>query len=253
MAFNQNCLDGKTAIVTGGCSGIGLAIARKFLSHGSNIVIFDRNLEASKPVCEQLRSEFDRKISFYQVDVSSFDDVGKTCESVLNEHSQVEILVNNAGITRDNLLLRMKEEDWDAVLNVNLKSVYNTCQALTRSMMRIKGAKIINIASVVALMGNPGQSNYAASKAGLIGFSKSLAKELASRGVCVNCIAPGYIETKMTDILSDQQKDQILAQIPMKRMGQVDEVAQTALFLASPSSDFITGQVISVDGGMVMR
>lgn len=253
MCTYQACLKEKTAIVTGGSSGIGLAIVREFLSHGANIIIFDRNLEAAREVSEQLREKFTQKIAFYQVDVSDYEAVAKTCKQVLEEFSSVEILVNNAGITRDNLLLRMKEEDWDAVLNVNLKSVYNTCQVLSRPMMRIQGAKIINIASVVGLMGNPGQANYAASKAGLIGFSKSFAKELASRGVCVNCIAPGYIETKMTSSLSEQQKEQILTQIPMKRMGQAKEVAKAALFLASPSSDFITGQVLSVDGGMVMR
>ena len=165
---------------------------------------------------------------------------------------RIDILVNNAGITRDNLLMKMTEEDWDRVIAVNLKSVYNTCQALVRSMLKARNGKIINITSVVGLNGNAGQANYAASKAGMIGFTQSLAKEVASRGICVNCIAPGFIKTPMTGVLTETQKEAIIKQVPMGRLGNPEEIAHAAVFLASSLSDYVTGQVLTVDGGMVM-
>lgn len=246
-------LSEKTAVITGGSSGIGRAIALRFAENGARVAIFDRNVEAGNLVVEELNAiSQSRKAAFYQVDVSDFSSMQAAVKSLLIDFERVDVLVNNAGITRDNLLIRMKESDWDSVLNVNLKSVYNTCHALTRSMMKVKKGKIINIASVVGLTGNPGQVNYAASKAGMIGLSKSLAKELASRHICVNCIAPGYIQTKMTEALTESQKESVLLQIPMGRMGTPKDIANTALFLASELSDYITGKVITVDGGMFM-
>jgi 3-oxoacyl-[acyl-carrier protein] reductase len=246
-------LQDKTAIVTGGSAGIGKAIALKFAQNGAKVVIFGTNEDRGREAVEELKSQVvDSEVYFYQVDVSDTSAVKTTIDAVLKEYGQVDILVNNAGITKDNLFIKMKEEEWDTVLNVNLKSLYNTCQALTRPMMKARGGKIINITSIVGLTGNTGQVNYAASKSGMLGFSKSLAKELARRNICVNCIAPGYIETKMTEILPEQQKDLLKANIPMQRLGKPEDVANTALFLASNMSDFITGQVITVDGGMVM-
>lgn len=246
-------LAGKTAIVTGGNAGIGKAIACKLADHGAKVAIFGTNVERGHLVVEEIQSLSQDSVAiFQQVDVSDSSLVKEAVNEVLENFGKVDILVNNAGITKDNLFIKMKEEDWDTVLNVNLKSVYNVCHALVRTMMKAREGKIINVSSVVGLTGNPGQVNYSASKAGMLGFTKSLAKELAGRGICVNCIAPGYIDTRMTKALSDKQKEEILSQIPMKRMGSVDDIANAALFLASKMSDFITGQVLTVDGGMVM-
>ncbi len=249
----QGFLENRTAIITGGNVGIGKAIATRFVEEGANIALFDINEESGGATVAELQAlNAKARIAFFQVDVSSKESVVKGVGDALEAFEKIDILVNNAGITRDNLILRMKEEDWDAVLNVNLKSVFNTCQALTRSMLKNKRGKIINIASVVGLTGNPGQVNYSASKAGMLGFTKSLAKELASRNICVNCIAPGYIRTRMTDKLNDKQKEDIMATIPLKRMGSTKDIANAAVFLASEMADYITGQVITVDGGMVM-
>lgn len=246
-------LQDKTAIVTGGSAGIGKAIALKFAQNGAKVAIFGTNEERGNKAVEELKAQVgDSEIYFHQVDVSDASAVKTTIDAVLKDFGQVDILVNNAGITKDNLFIKMKEEEWDTVLNVNLKSLYNTCHALTRPMMKARGGKIINITSVVGLTGNTGQVNYAASKSGMLGFSKSLAKELARRNICVNCIAPGYIETQMTEVLPEQQKDDLKANIPMQRLGKPEDIANSALFLASEMSDFITGQVITVDGGMVM-
>lgn len=249
----EQLLKGKVALVTGGNGGIGKAIALRFASQGAKVAIFATNQEKGQLVVDEIFQELgEERARFYQVDVADTEAVKGQVEQVLQDFGQVDVLVNNAGITRDGLFLKMKEEDWDKVLNVNLKSVYNTCHALTRSMMKARGGKIINVTSVSGLIGNPGQVNYSASKAGMLGFTKSLAKELAGRNVCVNCIAPGYIHTAMTEAMTEKQKQEILSAIPMKRMGQVTDIANTALFLASELSDFITGQVITVDGGMVM-
>lgn len=245
----------KVAIVTGGTAGIGKAIALTFGKEGAHVVIFGTNHERGQEVVKSLeaaRSFAEQKFDCKLVNVADKTAVQKAIAEILSSLGKVDILVNNAGITQDGLLMKMEESDWDKVIAVNLKSVYNTCQALVRPMLKARSGKIINISSVVGLMGNAGQTNYAASKAGMIGFSKSLAKEVASRGICVNCIAPGFIVTPMTDALSEEQKEALLKQIPLGRFGQAEEVAKMALFLASPAADYVTGQVWAVDGGMVM-
>jgi 3-oxoacyl-[acyl-carrier protein] reductase len=248
-------LAGKKALITGGTRGIGKAIATLFAEQGASLALFGVNLEKGQATAQQLQSLVTErsKVQFYQVDVADGHQVEKGIEHVYADFGGLDILVNNAGITQDNLLMRLSSEDWDRVLNTNLKSVYNTCHAVVRPMMKQRQGKIINVTSVIGLVGNAGQANYAASKAGVIGFTKSLAKELATRGICVNCIAPGFIETDMTGTLSDQQKTAILAQIPMQRMGQPEDIAKSALYLASSLSDYVTGQVLIVDGGMVMH
>lgn len=247
-------LKGQTALITGGNAGIGKAIAMRFAAEGANIALFATNQERGLLTAQEIRElTGDKvKIEFYQVDVSQTVAVEEAVKKVLEQFGKVDILVNNAGITRDGLLMKMSEEDWDTVIDINLKSVYNTCKALMRFFLKAKKGKVINISSVVGLTGNAGQVNYASSKSGMIGFTKSLAKEVASRGICVNCIAPGFIETPMTDALSDAQRDALLGQIAMGRFGQADEIAQAALFLASLMSNYITGQVLTVDGGMTM-
>jgi 3-oxoacyl-[acyl-carrier protein] reductase len=251
----QQLLKGKAAIVTGGTAGIGKAIAMLFASQGAHVAIFGTNLERGAQSVldlEQARNRPDQKILFFALDISKTKEVEEAIGKLLAEWGKIDILVNNAGITRDNLLMKMSEEDWDRVVEVNLKSLYNTCRALCRPMMKARCGSIINITSVVGLMGNAGQINYAAAKSGMIGFTKSLAKELASRGIRANCIAPGYIETQMTDVLTPQVKEQIVAKIPLSRIGQPKDIANAVLYLASDLSSYITGQVIAVDGGMVM-
>lgn len=248
-------LKGKVALITGGTAGIGKAIACLYAQHGADVVILGTNQERSEQALKEIeasKAEPQQKAACYLVNVSKLKEVDETVEKILKDWGKIDILVNNAGITRDNLLMRMNEEDWDLVIDVNLKSVYNTCRALARPMMKAKGGTIINIASVIGLTGNAGQVNYAASKSGMIGFTKSLAKELASRGVRANCVAPGYIETQMTDGLPAPVKEAILTKIPMSRIGQPRDIAHAALFLASDLASYITGQVITVDGGMVM-
>jgi 3-oxoacyl-[acyl-carrier protein] reductase len=247
-------LKNKNAIITGASSGIGKEIAKVFIQNGANVAIIATNLERltqTKKELEDVKIEKDQKIILKAIDVSSFKDVDEKFSEILNEFSNIDILVNNAGITKDNLLLRMKEEDFDRVIAVNLKSIYSTCKAVIRPMMKAKKGKIINVSSIVGLIGNPGQTNYAASKAGVLGFTKSLAKEVGSRNICVNAIAPGFIETKMTDCLDENLKKEMLKNIPLNRLGHVKDVADLALFLASNMSDYITGQVLRVDGGMV--
>ncbi len=249
-------LKGKVAIVTGGTAGIGREIALHFARHGASVVIFGTNSERAGLVLQELQNvacvkaeqRFDKEL----IDIVDKQAVDEAIERILKAFGRVDILVNNAGITRDGLLMKMKEEDWDAVLDINLKSVFNFCQALIRPMIKAKTGKIVNISSVVGLIGNPGQTNYAASKAGMIGMTKALAKEVASRGICVNCVAPGFVQTTMTDALSDIQKEALLQQIPMRRFGNTQQIADAVLFLASEMSEYITGQVLAVDGGMVM-
>jgi len=246
-------LKGQTALVTGGTAGIGASIAKELASQGAFVIIFGTNPERGSLVVEDMKKQPGCEGAlFLAVNVSSFKEVDEAIKKALEVRPQIDILVNNAGITRDGLLMKMSEEDWDNVMDVNVKSCYNSCRALVRSFLRLKKGKIINISSVVGLTGNAGQVNYAASKAAIIGFTKALAKEVASRNIQVNCIAPGFIETAMTESLTEEQKSATLSQIPMGRMGRSEEIAKTALFLASPSSDYITGQVITVDGGMVM-
>jgi 3-oxoacyl-[acyl-carrier protein] reductase len=245
----------KTVLVTGGTAGIGKAVALKFAKEGASVVIFGTNEERAKSVVEEMGQNSGgegQKFAFKLLDVSDKKAVDGAMKEVVDSVGFIDVLVNNAGITRDGLLMKMSEEDWDVVIAVNLKSVYNMSQALIRSMLKARRGKIVNISSVVGLMGNAGQTNYAASKAGIIGMTQSLAKEVASRGICVNCIAPGFIQTSMTDALSDAQKEVIFKQIPMGRLGLPEEIAEAVLFLSGPESNYITGQVLTVDGGMVM-
>jgi 3-oxoacyl-[acyl-carrier protein] reductase len=245
----------KSVLVTGGTAGIGKAIATLFAEHGANVAIFGTSKERAEQAVaeiEKAKADAQQKVCYFLLDVGKTKEVEDTINKLVAEWGKIDVLVNNAGITRDNLLMRMSEEDWDRVVEVNLKSIYNTCRALCRPMMKARAGSIINITSVVGLTGNAGQVNYSASKAGMIGFTKSLAKELASRGIRANCIAPGYIDTQMTDVLPGPVKEQILAKIPLSRMGQPRDIAHAALYLASDLSGYITGQVIAVDGGMVM-
>ncbi len=243
----------KVAIVTGGTAGIGRATAIKLAEEGAKVTIFGRNEERGAEVVKAIEEKVGPgKARFIKVCVSKTEDVDAAIKQVLDADGQVDVLVNNAGITRDGLLMRLPEDHWDEVIDVNLKSAYNTCRSAVRPMMKAKCGKIINISSVVGLTGNAGQAHYAASKSGLIGFSKSLARELAKRGICVNCVAPGFIQTAMTDALNDGQKDAIKKTIPLSRLGQPEDIAEAVLFLASDQANYITGQVLTVDGGMVM-
>lgn len=247
----DNLLADKIAIVTGATAGIGKTIALKFAAAGARVILFGTNQERGENAVKEIRETVSKNnAEFYAVDVSQFSLVETTIKEILGKYGRVDILVNNAGITKDQLLMRMSEEDWDSVMDINVKSCYNTCHALVRSMMKAKYGKIINMSSVVALKGNVGQANYVASKAAVIGFTKALAREVASRNICVNCLAPGFITTAMTETLPAQAKESLLSNIPLGRFGSTEEVANAALFLASGLSDYITGEVISVDGGM---
>jgi len=247
-------LKGKRALITGGTSGLGKQIALTFAAEGAHVAILGTNLQRAKEVAEKIQAErdaSDQKVWFETLDVSKNAEVKGAVERLLAVWGGVDILVNCAGITRDMLFMKMEEEDWDQVIETNLKSVYNLSHALVRPMMKARYGKIINVASVVGLTGNPGQVNYAASKLGMVGFTRSLAKELATRNINVNCIAPGFFETPMTNGLTDEQKKELLKKVPMGRLGDPKEIAHAAVFLASNMSDYITGQVLTVDGGMI--
>jgi len=245
-------LSGKVALITGSARGIGKAIALELANHGAKIVINDilpKN-EIDKTL-EEIRKSDDRAIGI-RADITIFEEVESMVKEIINKFGKIDILVNNAGITRDSLLIRMKEEDWDAVININLKGTFNCSKTVAKYMLRQKnGGKIVNISSVIGLVGNIGQANYAASKAGIIGFTKSLAKELAVRNINVNAIAPGFIETDMTKRLSEKVKKDLQQQIPLKRLGTVKDIAKVVYFLVSDNANYITGQVINVDGGMI--
>ncbi|KAJ49293.1 3-oxoacyl-[acyl-carrier protein] reductase [Clostridium tetanomorphum] len=245
-------LQGKTAVVTGGSRGIGRAIALKLAEIGANIVVNYRN---SANVVEDIIKEIESrgvKAIAVQGDVSNFKDAEKIIKAAVEEFGSLDILVNNAGITADGLLMRMKEEDFDKVIQVNLKGAFNCIRHASSIMLKQRYGKIINISSVIGITGNAGQANYAAAKAGIIGLTKSAAKELASRGINVNAVAPGFIETDMTDSLSEKVKEGALANIPLKRFGKAEDVAEVVAFLSSDNSSYITGQVLNVDGGMVI-
>lgn len=245
-------LDGRHALVTGASRGIGRAVALAFAAEGASVALnFAGNVAAAEAVRAEIESARGKAI-LVPADVSDENAVEDMVKAVTEAFGSIDILVNNAGITRDGLLLRMKEEDWDAVLNTNLKGVFLCTKAVSKFMMKKRYGRIVNMASVVGVTGNASQANYAAAKAGVIGFTKAMAKELASRGITVNAIAPGFIRSDMTDVLPDKVKEAMLADIPLGRAGEPADVAKAALFLASDQAAYITGQVLKVDGGMVM-
>jgi 3-oxoacyl-[acyl-carrier protein] reductase len=243
-------LEGKVAVVTGGARGIGEAICRRLRGCGARVVVADVDGDGAAKVADALGGP--EAAIGVRVDVSSAESVADMVKAAVEDFSTIDILVNNAGIARDNFVVRLKEEDWDAVLDVNLKGVFHGMKAVLPIMIKQRSGRVINISSVVALIGNPGQSNYAAAKSGVIGLTKSTAKEVASRGITINAIAPGFIETDMTEKLSDAAKEMFLRNIPLRRGGTPDDIARVVLFLASELADYVTGQVINVDGGMVM-
>ena len=244
--------EGQIAVVTGAGRGIGRAIALRFASEGARVACVSRTEENAKKVSDEINALRADSAKAYAVDVSDHDAVQKTGARILEEFGRTDILVNNAGMTRDALMMRMSVEDWDAVINTNLRGSFSFSQALVRAMTKQRSGRIINISSVIGLMGNAGQTNYAASKAGLIGLTKSLARELASRNITVNAVAPGFVITDMTAGLSDQVKDTIHSKIPLGRTGTPEEIAAAVVFLASPEAAYITGQVLPIDGGIVM-
>lgn len=244
---------GRVALVTGGSRGIGKAIALRLAQEGADVAIAYRsNEDAANEVAEQVRKA-GVKCEIFKADVSSPDDVQTLFKSVTEAFGRLDILVNNAGLTRDNLMMRMKDAEFDEVLDTNLRGTYLCTKAALRPMVRARWGRIINISSVVGLLGNAGQANYAASKAGIIGFTKSVAREVAQRGITANAIAPGYVETELTGELSEKIKSQILGQVPVGRFGEPEEVAEAVAFLAGESAGYITGQTLAVDGGMVMH
>ena len=243
-------LKGKTALITGAARGIGKAIALKFASEGANVAFSDLNRDEHMENTEKELLALGVQAKGYASNAASFEDSQKLADEVLKDFGRIDILVNNAGITRDNLLLRMTEQDWDAVITVNLKSVFNLTKAVQRIMIKQRGGSIINMSSVVGVNGNAGQSNYSASKAGMIGFTKSIAQELGSRNIRCNAIAPGFIETEMTHKLPEDVRKEWIKTIPLRRPGKPEDVANVATFLASELSSYVTGQVINVCGGM---
>lgn len=243
-------LQGKVAIITGATRGIGKGIAEKFAKEGANVAFTYRSSVEKAQLLEQALTALGVQAKGYQSDAASFDDSVALAKQVQKDFGTIDILVNNAGVTQDNLLLRMREEQWDTVMNVNLKSVYNLTKQVLRPMLKKRKGSIINISSVVGMKGNAGQANYAASKAGIIAFSKSVAQELGSRNIRCNVVAPGFIETDMTEELTEKVKESYLASIPLKRLGSCEEVADVCVFLASDMSNYVSGQTISVCGAM---
>ena len=244
-------LDGKKAVVTGAGRGIGKAVAVTLAQAGADVVCLSRTQANVDETATEIR-DLGRQAWAFAVDVADAASSQEAATAILKETGSIDILVNNAGVTRDDLLMRMSEEAWDTVMDTNLKGAFTLCKAFARTFMKQRSGRIINIASVIGLMGNAGQANYAASKAGLIGFTKSIARELSSRGVTCNAIAPGFIETDMTAALNQSQRQAILEKIPLNRLGQVEDIAQAVVYLAGPGAGYITGQVLTVDGEMVM-
>jgi 3-oxoacyl-[acyl-carrier protein] reductase len=244
-------LEGKVALVTGAAQGIGRVVALLLAQKGADIAVSDINLEKAKETAKEIEA-IGRRTMAIQVDVAILNDVERMVEAILERFGQIDILVNNAGIARDKLILRMTEEEWDAVLNVNLKGTFHCTKVVIKHMSKQRRGKIVNIASVVGEMGNVGQANYSASKAGVIGFTKTIAREFAQRGINVNAIAPGFIDTPMTEVLPERAKEELRRMIPMERLGRPEDVAEAVLFLVSESSSYITGQVLNVNGGIYM-
>jgi 3-oxoacyl-[acyl-carrier protein] reductase len=247
----MNALANQVAVVTGAGRGIGRAIALKFAGAGADVVCVSRTAENSEKVAGEVRA-LGRKAWAHAVDVADAKAVANSAEKILGEAARIDVLVNNAGITRDGLIMRMSEEDWDTVLNTNLRGAFSFTKAFSRAFIKQRSGRIINVASVIGLIGNAGQCNYAASKAALIGFTKSVARELASRGITVNALAPGFIETDMTAGIDPKMREELVKRIPLNRLGKAEDIAEAALFLASPAASYVTGQVLTVDGGMVM-
>ena len=241
----------KVVLVTGSTRGIGRQIATSFAREGAQVIIIGRNQELAHQVRDEIVGQ-GLKADSFACDVTSLENVQEIINKILDKYRGIDILINNAGITKDNLLLRMSESDWDDVINVNLKGVFNCTKVVAKVMLKARKGKIINISSIIGITGNIGQANYAASKAGMIGFTKSVAQEFASRGITANAVAPGYIETDMTAQLKSSAQEELLKMIPLGRFGQPEDVAQTCLFLASDAANYITGQTIVVDGGMAI-
>mgnify|MGYP006297053523 CR=1 FL=1 len=247
----MGCLDGRSALITGASRGIGRAIAVRLARDGADVAGLDVDVDPLQGTAE-LVEEQDCRFLGIEADVTDLGQMQDAVKQTTEAFGSLDVLVNNAGITRDNLLIRMSEEDWDSVISINLTGVFNGVKAAARQMMRQKNGSIVNISSVVGLLGNPGQVNYSASKAGVLGVTKSTAREVAKRGVRVNAVAPGYIQTRMTEELSDDAREALMEQIPLQQLGEPEDVANAVLFLASDASSYLTGQVISVDGGMAM-
>ena len=250
--INKNDIEGKVAIVTGSSRGIGKEVAVQLACFGAKVVLCGTNETLLKAVQEELQEQFNADCFYVVVDVSDSKQVAVLIDNTLQKYGCIDILVNNAGITSDTLLLRMSELDWDRVIDINLKGVFLCTKAVLKPMMKARKGRIINVSSVVGLIGNPGQANYAASKSGIIGFTKSVAREVASRQITVNVVAPGYIKTDMTNVLSDKVVEEACKSIPQSRLGEPKDIANLILFLTSEQSSYITGQVINVDGGLAM-
>lgn len=243
-------LKGNVAIITGGTRGIGRGILNAFAAAGADICFLARNPDLAAQIESEV-SAYGVRCTYFKADVTDFERCSEVADAVAKEFGKVDILVNNAGITDDNLIMRMKKEAWDSVLDINLTGIFNMCKAVIRPMLKKRYGRIINLSSVVGITGNPGQVNYASAKAGIIGFTKSLAKEVAARNITVNAIAPGFIASEMTDKLTEDQQKELLGTIPMNRMGTAQDVANGALFLASAMADYITGTTLHINGGMV--
>ena len=245
-------LKDQVAVITGSAQGIGKTIAETFAKEGAKIVITDINIEKAQATADEIKNKYNVETVAIASNVTKLSDCENLMAQTLEKFQKIDILVNNAGITKDNLVLRMSEQEWDAVISVNLKGVFNSIKAVTKIMFKQRHGRIINIASVVGIMGNPGQANYSASKGGVIALTKTCAKEFSSRNILVNAIAPGFIKTAMTDALSDEVKKKYAEVIPLKRLGEAQDIANSALFLASEDSSYITGNIINVNGGMYM-
>ena len=246
----MNNLNNCTAIITGASKGIGESIAFKLAEDGANLILLSRTERLLKEVKNKIIDKFNVKVSYYAADTGDFTSINKIFSKIIANNQKIDILVNNAGITKDNILARMTEEDWDSVINTNLKGYFNCSKAVIKQMMRQKSGRIINISSIVGLNGNSGQINYAASKSGIIGLTKSLSKEVGRRNITVNAIAPGFIETEMTDKLNEKDKESFLSSIALKRFGKSEDIANLVRFLASDKAAYITGQIIKIDGGI---